>query len=222
MPSRGPKILAMLGLPAFGLAGCGFYPPLQREAPAPVGAHQAESVEGIPTDWRTVVTPVDRNRLARLGQNWTAALADARRRGFASRIAQEGSLLQPNGALSRPSPPPGPYSCRTIRLGGSPAYRAYPAYSCYVETEGAFLILDKQTGSERPAGRMWKDGDGRRLVFLGALERGAEAAPPAYGARADRDLAGVVQRVGPSRWRLVIPGLRPGPSLDVLELVPAS
>lgn len=218
MPS--PKLVA---LAALILAGCAarLTPVAEEAAPglAPVAAIADVSASGIPNDWRTVATPADRDRVERVAEVWAPALAQARRR-FSAEIEREGPLLEADAALLRPAPPPGSYRCRMVKLGGTIGYRAFPPYFCYVEAEDALLILDKQTGSERPAGRVWDDDD-RQLVFLGAMELGDEAEPPAYGARPERDLAGVVQRVAPFRWRLVVPATRPGASLDVLELVPA-
>jgi hypothetical protein len=43
-----------------------------------------------------------------------------------------------------------------------------------------------------------------------------------YGADPERDLAGYVERIGPNRWRLILPYPRFESMIDVLELVPAS
>jgi hypothetical protein len=43
-----------------------------------------------------------------------------------------------------------------------------------------------------------------------------------YGVDPERDVAGFVERVGPERWRLIIPRPYFEPQLEVMELVPAS
>jgi hypothetical protein len=177
--------------------------------PAPAGA----------PGWRDTVEPSDADRLARLDSAWTQALAAARGAGFARAIAAEGPLLDPGAALPRADPPPGPYRCRVIRLGAGRAFTAYPSYFCHVSVDGGELAFTKQTGSELPAGYIWKDGE-RRGVFLGAMMLGGEPAPPAYGQIEARDLAGVVERVGPLRYRLVMPWTRAGATIDVIELIP--
>lgn len=201
----------LLGLLA--AAGCRPTPPV----PA------ASMVEPIGESWRAVARPADRDRLARLNAAWEAGLAAARAGGHGRALAAEGDLLRADAALPRAAPAPGPYRCRLIRLGGGSgrrAYAAFPAHACYVAAEGRLLALTKQTGSERPGGYLWPDGDSR-LVFLGGTGSASDPAPPPYGQTEASDLAGIVERVGPFRYRLVVPWPRGGAALDVLELVPA-
>jgi hypothetical protein len=63
--------------------------------------------------------------------------------------------------------------------------------------------------------------DTRRLVFLGSMALGTEEVPRAYGDDPGRDMAGILERIGPFRWRLVVPWPRGESKLDVFELVPA-
>ena len=62
--------------------------------------------------------------------------------------------------------------------------------------------------------------DPRRLVFLGSLALGNEDQPLAYGDDPKRNMAGVFERIGPFRWRLVIPWPQSTSKLDVFELTP--
>ena len=57
--------------------------------------------------------------------------------------------------------------------------------------------------------------------FLGSLALGNETEPRAYGEDPERDMAGIFERVGPLRFRLVVPRPRTGSILEVLELTPA-
>ena len=186
------------------------------------------SVEAEPVDeseWRSVASAADQDRIGRLESAWAAALAEARSRGFKGAITDEGELLDPDAALPRAAPPPGSYHCRVIKIGtqGSRdlAYIAYKPFFCYVEAEGDLLIIVKQTGSQRPAGRIYPESD-ERHIFLGTLELGDEDAPLPYGENPQRDMAGVVERVAPFRYRLVIPWPRRESKLDVFELVPVT
>jgi hypothetical protein len=173
--------------------------------------------------WRHVATAADQDRLNRLGLAWQAALTDARRTNDAD-IRREGALLRPRAALPRPELTPGSYNCRLIKLGRatpkSKAYETFRPFFCYVEVEGDLLTIVKQTGSQRPAGRLWEDDDPTRLIFLGSLALGDQQALVAYGDDPKRDMAGVLERIAPFKWRLVIPWPQSTSKLDVFELTP--
>jgi len=175
--------------------------------------------------WKQVATEEDEDRIDRLGLAWQSALDEARR-SHAADIRREGELLQPRAALPRPAPTPGSYNCRMIRLGRTtprgPVFERFKPFFCYVEVEDELLTIVKQTGSQRPAGRLWEDDQADRLVFLGSLALGNEQQPLAYGDDPRRDMAGVFERIAPFRWRLVIPFPKSGSKLDVFELTPVA
>ena len=176
--------------------------------------------------WMRVATADDRDRIDRLGLAWQSALADARRANVMGEIRREGALLEPRAALPRPAPTPGSYNCRLVKAGRQgtrgPAFERFRPFFCYVEVEGDLLTIVKQTGSERPAGRLWEDDRPERLIFLGSLALGNEEQPRAYGDDPQRDMAGVLERIAPFRWRLVIPWPRGTSKLDVFELTPVA
>jgi hypothetical protein len=173
--------------------------------------------------WKAVATAADQDRLARLGLAWQEALDEAGRTNGAD-LRKEGKLLLPRAALPRPDPTPGSYNCRLIKLGRTApkgkTYESFKPFFCYVEVEGDQLTIVKQTGSQRPAGRLWQDDDPTRLVFLGSLALGDEDQPLAYGDDPKRDMAGVLERIGAFKWRLVIPWPQSTSKLDVFELTP--
>ena len=173
--------------------------------------------------WKQVATAADEDRLSRLGLAWQEALADARKTNEAD-VRREGALLRPRAALQRPAPTPGSYNCRAIKLGKVTArsrpYESFKPFFCYVEVEGDLLTIVKQTGNTRPAGRLWEDDDDNRLIFLGSLALGDQQAPVAYGDDPKRDMAGVLERIAPFKWRLVIPWPQSTSKLDVFELTP--
>jgi len=203
------------------LAGCQTKPKL------PPGVHPAVEVGPPPKAdiWKAVATDADESRIDRLGLAWQEALNDARKTNAAD-IRREGKLLLPRSSLPRPAPTPGSYNCRLIKLGKatakSKAYESFKPFFCYVEVEDDLLTIVKQTGSQRPAGRLWEDDDANRLVFLGSLALGDEQQPVAYGADPKRDMAGVLERIAPFRWRLVIPWPQSTSKLDVFELTPVT
>lgn len=174
--------------------------------------------------WTGIVEAPDRERLRRLDSAWASALAELRAAGLTGRIDAEGELLEAGAALPRPAPPPGTYRCRLLRLGrpgpGHQVLAVHPSYFCHVGDAGELLAFTKQTGSERPGGYLYPDGTATRLVFLGALARGREPVR-GYGEESGRDMIGIVERIGPFRWRLVMPWPRSGAKLEVMELVPA-
>lgn len=175
--------------------------------------------------WRRVASAADENRIARVRAAWTEALGEARAHGFGDEVKKEAVLLGPRAALTRPAPSPGSYSCRLVRLGSSSkknfAFERFKPFFCYIQPEGELLAFVKQTGSERPAGRLWEDDDVTRMIYLGSLGIG-EAAPRTYGEDRAHDMAGVMERIAPFVWRLVIPWPRGGSTLDVYELTPAA
>jgi Domain of unknown function (DUF4893) len=201
----------LLGL---ALAGC----TTSHEVVAPPTAER-------PNDgWRTLATADDRRRLGRWRNAWVDALAKARAAGHGEEIAREGALLEPDAARAGARLPPGDYRCRTIKLGaqrsGAADYSVYPARLCRVRVEGTRLHFSALDGPQRPIGALFPD-NGRRLVFLGTLQLGDEALALRYSRDTERDMAGVFERVGDDRWRLVLPYPHFESLLDVIELVPS-
>jgi hypothetical protein len=201
--------------------GCATKPKL------PPGVTPRVEVEAPPKSevWRGVATAADEDRISRLGLAWQDALVDARKANPAD-VRREGRLLMPRASLPRPAPTPGSYNCRLFKLGKADAkgkaFEGFKPFFCYVEVEGDLLTIVKQTGSQRPAGRLWEDDDPNRLIFLGSLALGSEDQPLGYGDDPKRDMAGVIERIGPFKWRLVIPWPQDGSKLDVFELTPVA
>ena len=216
------RISFLAGLAAV-LAGCASLQPKEDE-PRPSASVVVEPPLKSEA-WMQVATAADESRIARIGLAWQSALADARRR-FAAEVRREGALLEPRAALPRPAPTPGSYNCRLVKLGSTTsrgvAFERFKPFFCYVQVEDELLTIVKQTGSERPAGRLWEDDMPDRLIFLGSLALGDEQQPLAYGDDPKRDMAGVFERIAPFRWRLVIPWPQSSSKLDVFELTPVA
>ena len=209
------------------IALLGWLPGCAAKQSLPPGVHASVEV-GPPLKseaWKAVATVADKDRLARLGLAWQEALDEASKTNAAD-VRREGRLLLPRSALQRPEPTPGSYYCRLIKLGRATAkskpYETFKPFFCYVEVEDDLLTIVKQTGSQRPAGRLWADDEATRLIFLGSLALGDETAPLAYGDDPKRDMAGVLERIGPFRWRLVIPWPQSTSKLDIFELTPVA
>ena len=175
--------------------------------------------------WRSIATNDDRRRLHDWRDAFVEALAEARAGGFGAEIARESTLLRPDAALARPAIPNGRYRCRTLKLGNRGgaglAFVGYRPFDCNVDTGRFGQVFTKTGGSQRPSGRLFP-GDDRKLIFLGTMLLGDETRAMRYGIDPGRDMAGAIERIGPRKWRLILPYPRFESTLDVIELVPAS
>ena len=175
-------------------------------------------------DWRTIATEDDRVRLREWRAAFVQAVREAQNAGHADDLAREGALLNPDAALPGGPLPNGAYRCRVIKIGaktpGMLNYVAYPNFTCRIQQERELQGFAKLTGSQRQVGLIFPN-DAFRRVFLGTLVLGDERRAMQYGRDPERDVAGFVERIGPARWRLVMPRPHFESQLDVLELVPA-
>ena len=212
---RGFALIIAAGL--LPIAGCQQVPPPEALSRADVEIVQEPL-------WRSAATPDDVARIDRLGPAWALARSSAARAGFARLMAREGALLEPAAALPRPAPTPGSYLCRLVTFSPpqprGAVLTSYRPFFCYVGVDGDSLSITKQTGSQRPAGYLLDDAEPRRMIFLGSMAQGGRDEALAYGSDPERDIAGVFERVGDFRFRLVIPWPRSGATLDIFELVP--
>jgi hypothetical protein len=173
-------------------------------------------------NWRTIATAHDRARLREWRGTFVKAVAAARGTNAAD-VEREGVLLQPDAAIGGPIPN-GTYRCRVIKLGakakGLLDYVSYPAFTCRITPENSLQKFRKLGGSQRQVGILFP-GDPLRQVFLGTLALGDELGALQYGLDEGRNVAGYVERIGPTRWRLIMPQPRFESQLDVMELTPA-
>jgi len=206
------KLLPALAALAFAASAC-----TGAEAPPEPGA-------AVPGGWRTVATEPDRKRVRDWRKAWVQALAKANVAN-AGEVKVWGPLLDPDAALNPVLPPVGDYQCRTIKLGakseGLLDYVAYQPFTCRIAAAatGGVLSFTKLNGSQRPVGLLYPEND-KRMIFLGTLELSDEARPLAYGHDAERDMAGLLERVGDGRWRIAFPYPQFESTLDVIELIP--
>lgn len=201
------------------------FPALLASCQTPSSERPSVSLDEVKAEeWEGIATAEDKARLGRLDQAWAQALAEARKDGAGRQIAAEGDLLKPAASLARAAPPPGSYQCRLIRIGAvgrqARALSVFKPFFCFVGVEGEQLSITKQTGSQRPGGYLWDTADTKRLIFLGTTAIGDEDVPLPYGQNSARDLAGVFERYGNLRYRLVVPWPRDGSKLNVFEFIP--
>jgi hypothetical protein len=173
--------------------------------------------------WRGIATDHDLERARKWRTAWVRAVAEAKAGGHSAEVDREGLLLEPDSALRGVAPPAGDYRCRVIKVGGqgegSLDYVAYPFFDCRISAGAGAMDFVKLTGSQRPVGRLFADSE-RRLVFLGTLQLGDEQGFLRYGHDRQRDMIGLLERIGERRWRLAFPYPAFESLLDVIELVP--
>jgi hypothetical protein len=186
-------------------------------------ASAAVRAESTPdTDWRRVATQQDRQRLRNWRDAWMTALASVRATpaGLAG-IAADPALFDPDRIIEGAALTPGAYRCRVWRLGGlgldaRPLLRGDWS-ACRVVEDGGVTRFATD-GEQRASGNLF-DGTDSRTVFLGTLALGDEDRPMRYGRDRHRDMAGLVERIAPARWRLVLPFPGFQSTLDVMEIV---
>lgn len=210
------RAASLLAYTMVALTGCASAP----KTPPPTVVASAVTVGSEPTAWDVVATPADKQRIAAMPAIWARARAAVPRR-LAAKLKAEGALTDPAAALEAPTLPPGPYHCRLVRFGGRAGFASYAPDFCYVEVEKDSLAFTKQTGTNLPVGWLYPDTD-RRQIFIGSFKRPGETTAPAYGDNPAQDVAGVVERVAPFRWRLVLTQAGKGAMLDIYELVPVT
>jgi len=176
-------------------------------------------------DWRQDVTPADVTRLHEVRESFVKALAQARAGDHGNDVAREGLLLDPDAAIDGAALPVGDYHCRTIKLGSQsvsgPSFVSYPALDCRVTANGKVSRFVRVNGLQRPTGTLYP-ASVRQQVFLGTLVLSDETRALNYGRDTDRNMIGAVERIGPRRWRMVLPYPRFDSTLDVIDLVPAN
>ena len=175
------------------------------------------------TAYRQVISDNDRIRLRDWRASFEDGLAAARKAGHGAEIDREGPLLDPDAALAGPAIPNGMYHCRVIKLGakdpGNLDFASYGGFTCRVRQERALQRLSKLSGAQRYVGLIFPS-DAIRNVFLGTLAFADETRVLQYGQDDQRDVAGYIERIGPNRWRLVMPQPHFESRIDVMELVP--
>ncbi len=174
-------------------------------------------------NWHDIVTSDDRSRLRGWRKSFVEALDAARKSGHSAEIAREGVLLEPDAAIGGEPIPDGMYRCRVIKLGARSSglldYVAYGAFTCRIRQSGQAQDFRKLSGSQRLVGVIFPN-DALRQVLLGSLVLGDEERAIQYSQDQTRDVAAFVERIGPNRWRLVMPEPHFESRLDVMELVP--
>lgn len=225
---RGLVCLALTTL--LGLAACAPTQPLMPPPPPPpptggwIPPDTGTDVPEPSRTWQQVATANDQDRFGRMDAAWTQALRQARTLPGSGDLNGLGALIDPSAVRTPIALNPGDYRCRTVKLGsqvpsGGLGYTVYGWFDCRIETTANGLKFVKLTGSQRPSGLLFPDSS-RRRVMLGSMALGDDPPANSYGRTPDRDIIAAVERIGPERWRLVIPWPQAESILDLIELVP--
>jgi len=190
--------------------------------------------------WQDAASPADIARLDRLPQIRDAAITDAQRssrepersEGLAVRPSKNGQgsgdgrviarVMEPQGRGVPLRALTGHWRCRQIKLGLMSAYMVYDRwFDCSIRSDGGGLLLEKNGGSQRFAGRLYPEQGA--WVYLGASYVRGEprhkysGASPAQGAAVTPDdQIGLLTGIGDNHLRLEIPAVQES-LLDVVE-----
>lgn len=179
---------------------------------------------GVAATWRTAIHPDDRVRLLGLWPAWTSAKAKAIVHGETADWDALGRLADPAAAADGEWPVAGAYRCRVVKLGarlpGQPDVAPLRDFPCTVTNDDGVIGFAGHNDFQSSTGRLYPDGE--RMVFLGAMTLRGDISRFVYGADPDRNVVGVLERIGPARWRLALPWPRFQSTLDVVDIVPAS
>ena len=188
-----------------------------------VGVTMAGLAAAAATDWKTIITPQDRDRLD--------GLAESIRKGDAAAAASDPApadttilrtILDPPDGTVAVDQLVGNWRCRTIKVGE--ILVVYAWFKCRIAGTVDGLRLEKISGSQRLSGSLYPDGP-TRLILLGAGTVNDESPVP-YSALAaegdpadpDADIVGVLTQPAPDRLRIVFPFPRYESIYDVMEL----
>jgi hypothetical protein len=174
--------------------------------------------------WQEHASAFDANRLAKLDESKSKALAEAEKGASQADLTIIHAVLDPKPAQSDPQSLSGAWRCRTIKLGGMTADVVYSWFRCRISQGEDGLRFRKLTGSQLTNGTLYPDSSGA-LVYLGASSVKGEP-PHAYsgggaaaGAQATPDdQIGFLVATGPNDARLELPYPVQESTFDVIEL----
>jgi Domain of unknown function (DUF4893) len=110
----------------------------------------------------------------------------------------------------------GDYRCRVIKAGGLLPIVVYPWFKCRIGDDGAGFIMEKLSGSQRTAGRLY-DHSANRMVYLGAGYVNGEA-PGKYNDDPEQNQVAYVVRNRKNRLVFQFPAPKFESKFDILVL----
>lgn len=179
--------------------------------------------------WRDAAAPYDVERIESLAEAVAEGDAEAAGKGTAYEQAVAVGLM---GAPAGPVDTAGilgDWRCRTIKVGGPfVGLVVYDWFACRIagltrDMPPSQLYVEKRTGSQRFAGRAYRDGADRLVLLAGGFYhyeevRPYQAADSARGPSPDnRDKVAVIEQLGPDWLRAVFPYPARESTYDIVE-----
>ncbi|HHZ07673.1 MAG TPA: DUF4893 domain-containing protein [Rhizobiales bacterium] len=162
-----------------------------------------------------IMTPADKERLAKYGTVRAEAIAEARAGGAPADLAVLDAILVAPQIPFAGLDMTGNWQCRTTKVGGLGALVVYGWFKCKVSDDGSGWLLEKTSGSQRTKGRFYDDTE-RRLIYLGSFFVSGEAPKP-YGSGPESDQVGYAFRTAEGSWRIEMPSPYYESKLDIME-----
>lgn len=164
-----------------------------------------------------LLTPFDRERLAKFDATAAAAIAEARAGGSKEDVAVlDAALAGKPLPLAEGFDATGAWRCRTIKAGGTLPLTVYPWFACRISDDGAGWRLEKLTGSQRTTGRLYTL-SATRLAYAGAGYVNGEA-PRKYRQDAREDQVAIVEQRARNKLVFMFPAPQYESKLDILLL----
>ncbi|MGC1496836.1 MAG: DUF4893 domain-containing protein [Sulfitobacter sp.] len=177
----------------------------------------------LPAVAQTELRPEDMARLNNFTTSAGAALLQALSGGAPDDVTSLTQALSGTPQIAFDETLNGDWKCRTMKLGGISPLVVYSPFDCQFGIENDGFKFEKRTGSQRTKGKVTlRDG---RAVYVG-IGFVAGQTPPDYGdLPADFTSNGTIQtdvaileRVSPTRARLMFPSPAVESDFDILEL----
>lgn len=162
-----------------------------------------------------IMTPADKERLAKYGTVRAEAIAEARAGGAPADLAVLDAILVAPQIPFAGLDMTGNWQCRTTKVGGLGALVVYGWFKCKASDDGSGWLLEKTSGSQRTKGRFYDDTE-RRLIYLGSFFVSGEAPKP-YGSGPESDQVGYAFRTAERSWRIEMPSPYYESKLDIME-----
>lgn len=165
----------------------------------------------------TLLTPFDKQRLAKFDATFRAAVAEAKAGGSKEDIAVLDQALSGRALpVSEGYDARGTWKCRTIKLGGDPALTVYGWFTCRITDDGAGWTLEKLTGSQRTKG-MFYTNSATQLAYVGAGYVAGEK-PRKYGQDPKENQVAIAEQRGRNKLILMFPAPQYESKADILLL----